>query len=36
MEGYYDLATPYSAANYTIDHLELGAGVSQKYFVCDV
>ena len=23
MEGYYDLATPYSAANYTIDHLEL-------------
>jgi carboxypeptidase C (cathepsin A)/GH25 family lysozyme M1 (1,4-beta-N-acetylmuramidase)/subtilisin family serine protease len=23
MEGYYDLATPYSAANYTIDHLDL-------------
>jgi carboxypeptidase C (cathepsin A)/V8-like Glu-specific endopeptidase/subtilisin family serine protease len=23
MEGYYDLATPYAAANYTIDHLEL-------------
>ena len=23
MEGYYDLATTYSAANYTIDHLEL-------------
>ena len=23
MEGYYDLATPYSAANYTIDHLAL-------------
>ena len=23
MEGYYDLATPYSAANYTIDHLNL-------------
>jgi carboxypeptidase C (cathepsin A) len=27
MEGYYDLATPYSAANYTIDHLDL----PQKY-----
>jgi hypothetical protein len=23
MEGHYDLATPFSAANYTIDHLEL-------------
>jgi carboxypeptidase C (cathepsin A)/V8-like Glu-specific endopeptidase/GH25 family lysozyme M1 (1,4-beta-N-acetylmuramidase)/subtilisin family serine protease len=23
MEGHYDLATPYSAANYTIDHLDL-------------
>jgi carboxypeptidase C (cathepsin A)/GH25 family lysozyme M1 (1,4-beta-N-acetylmuramidase)/subtilisin family serine protease len=23
MEGYFDLATPYSAANYTIDHLDL-------------
>ncbi|MGH9747473.1 MAG: S10 family peptidase [Candidatus Acidiferrales bacterium] len=23
MEGYYDLATPYFAANYTIDHLDL-------------
>ncbi|HXY03295.1 MAG TPA: peptidase S10 [Terriglobales bacterium] len=23
MEGYYDLATPYYAANYTIDHLDL-------------
>ena len=23
MEGYYDLATPYFAANYTIDHLNL-------------
>jgi carboxypeptidase C (cathepsin A) len=23
MEGYYDLATPYAAANYTIDHLNL-------------
>jgi carboxypeptidase C (cathepsin A) len=27
MEGYYDLATPYFAANYTIDHLDL----PQKY-----
>jgi carboxypeptidase C (cathepsin A) len=27
MEGYYDLATPYFAANYTIDHLNL----PQKY-----
>jgi len=25
MEGYYDLATPYAAANYSIDHLDLGA-----------
>jgi len=24
MEGYYDLATPYLAANYSIDHLNLG------------
>jgi carboxypeptidase C (cathepsin A) len=24
MEGYYDLATPFAAANYTIDHLNLG------------
>jgi carboxypeptidase C (cathepsin A) len=24
MEGYYDLATPYYAANYTMDHLDLG------------
>lgn len=24
MEGYYDLATPYVAANYSIDHLDLG------------
>ena len=23
MEGYYDLATPYLAANYTMDHLDL-------------
>jgi carboxypeptidase C (cathepsin A) len=27
MEGYYDLATPYYAANYTVDHLDL----PQKY-----
>jgi carboxypeptidase C (cathepsin A) len=25
MEGYYDLATPYFAANFTMDHLDLGA-----------
>ncbi len=25
MEGYYDLATPYAAANYSVDHLNLGA-----------
>jgi carboxypeptidase C (cathepsin A)/subtilisin family serine protease len=25
MEGHYDLATPFSAANYTIDHLDLPA-----------
>jgi carboxypeptidase C (cathepsin A) len=25
MEGYYDLATPYYAANYTMDHLDLPA-----------
>jgi carboxypeptidase C (cathepsin A) len=24
MEGYYDLATPYMAANYTMNHLDLG------------
>jgi carboxypeptidase C (cathepsin A) len=24
MEGYYDLATPYSAADYTMNHLDLG------------
>jgi carboxypeptidase C (cathepsin A) len=24
MEGYYDLATPYAAANYTMNHLDLG------------
>jgi len=25
MEGYYDLATPFAAANWTMDHLNLGA-----------
>jgi len=23
MEGYYDLATPFAAANWTMDHLDL-------------
>ena len=27
MEGYYDLATPFSAANYTMNHLD----IPQKY-----
>ncbi len=30
MEGYYDLATPYSAANYTMEHLDLGAKYRQN------
>jgi carboxypeptidase C (cathepsin A) len=30
MEGYYDLATPYYAANYTVDHLDLGAKYRQN------
>jgi carboxypeptidase C (cathepsin A) len=30
MEGYYDLATPYAAANYTVDHLDLGAKYRQN------
>ena len=25
LEGYYDLATPFAAANYTMNHLDLGA-----------
>jgi carboxypeptidase C (cathepsin A) len=29
MEGYYDLATPYFAANYSIDHLSLGPDYRQ-------
>ncbi len=36
MEGYYDLATPYYAANYTVDHLESAAEVSRQYFVRDL
>jgi len=32
MEGYYDLATPYFAANYTIDHLNLPAKYRSKHF----
>ncbi len=30
MEGYYDLATPYYAANYTMDHLDLGEKYRQN------
>jgi carboxypeptidase C (cathepsin A) len=30
MEGYYDLATPYYAANYTMDHLDLGPAYRQN------
>jgi carboxypeptidase C (cathepsin A) len=30
MEGYYDLATPYYAANYTIDHLNLGPALHRN------
>jgi len=30
MEGYYDLATPYFAANYTMDHLNLGGKYRQN------
>ena len=30
MEGYYDLATPYLAANYTMDHLDLGTKYRQN------
>jgi len=31
MEGYYDLATPYFAANYTMDHLDLGAQFRKNF-----
>ena len=30
MEGYFDLATPYYAANYTMDHLDLGGKYRQN------
>jgi carboxypeptidase C (cathepsin A) len=30
MEGYYDLATPFAAANWTMDHLELDAQYRQN------
>lgn len=30
MEGYYDLATPFAAANWTMDHLNLGAQYRQS------
>jgi carboxypeptidase C (cathepsin A) len=30
MEGYFDLATPYFAANYTMDHLDLGGKYRQN------
>ncbi len=30
MEGYYDLATPYYAANYTMNHLDLGPRYRQN------
>ena len=36
MEGYYDLATPYYAANYTVDHLNLPREIPGEYFVCDL
>jgi carboxypeptidase C (cathepsin A) len=30
MEGYYDLATPFAAANWTMDHLDLGPQARQN------
>ena len=36
MEGYYDLATPYYAANYTMNHLDLPQKYPQQHFVCDL
>ena len=30
MEGFYDLATPYFAADYTVDHLNLGAAYQKN------
>ena len=32
MEGYYDLATPFAAANWTMDHLDLDAKYRQSIF----
>ncbi len=31
LEGYYDLACPYFAANYTMDHLDLGAEFRKNF-----
>jgi carboxypeptidase C (cathepsin A) len=33
MEGYYDLATPFAASNYTIDHLDLPASFRKQISV---
>jgi len=33
MEGYYDLATPFAAANWTMDHLDLDGAVPAEHFV---
>jgi len=33
MEGYFDLATPFFAADYTIDHLDLPASYRQNISV---
>ena len=30
MEGYYDLATPFYAADYTVDHLDLPANLRKN------
>jgi len=30
MEGYYDLATPYAAANYSVEHLNFGPDASRR------
>jgi carboxypeptidase C (cathepsin A) len=30
MEGFYDLATPYFAADYTVDHLNLGSAYQKN------
>jgi len=31
LEGYYDLATPYFAANYTMDHLDVGPQIRNNF-----